>query len=285
MTRNLRVMVVAAEMDPFTADGPAAGNKGPAQTAGRIAEHIAGLGTRVSIIMPRYRRPQIDALPLENILPELWVPLGRDKVKASVFRAPRGNGEIFFIDNPKYFLRDRIFGTGPGDYLDNDERFAFFSRAAVEVLLKTRQTVDVIHCHSWPAALVPLFLRTHYAGKALFRGMVSVLSIHDPTDQGRFPAESLAFTGLNWDYFTPDQLALNGKFNFLKAGMLFADALAGAGEIGDEPGLAEVLAQRRGDYVKIPAGVDSAGWADAARQYLRLFQTELEEKKGGRHGR
>jgi starch synthase len=286
--RPRRVLIVSAEIGPFTSGKASATIRG-------LADQLAGQGARVSVILPRYRRPEIDSLPLEPVLPELWVPLGGDKVKAAVFRAPLGGGEAFFIDNPKYFLRDRVFGTEHGDYLDNDERFAFFSRAVLEFILKAKLDYDVLHCHNWPTALVPLFLGTHYAGKSRFRRTASVLSLQGLSAQGQFPPESLAFTGLNWDYFTPDQLALNGKFSFLKAGMMFADALAGtaegcrgpagAGSGADGGGLAEILARRGDSCVTISPGADAASGAEAARQYLRLYEKALETKKGGPHGR
>ena len=272
------VLLVAAEMAPFTSGGAS-------ETVRATAERLAESGARVSVILPRYRRPEIEALPLEPAGPGFGVPLGGDKVKARVYQAALKDLPAFFIDHPKYFLRERVFGTEHGDYLDNDERFAFFSRAVVEFLLKARLDFDILHCHGWPTALVPLFLGTHYAGKLRFRRTATVLSILDMSAQGKFPPESLAFTGLNWSYFTPERLALNGRFSYLKAGLMFADALAvppardGAGSDPDGDGVAEILARREDSCVTISAG------ADAGRQYLRLYETALKRKKGGPHGR
>jgi starch synthase len=284
--QSLRVLFVTAELAPFTSsDGAPAGPLfplNPADNASLTAAGVAGQGARVSVIMPRYRRPEIDALPLEPVLPKLLVPLGEEKAKAAVFRIPVENGEVFFIDNPKFFLRERIFGTEHGDYLDNDERFAFFSRAVVEFILKAKLEFDIIHCRNWPTALVPLFLGTHYARNSRFRRTATVLSLEDMAAQGQFPAESLAFTGLNWDYFTPDQLALNGKFNYLKAGMIFADILVAAGDQAGDPGLAEILTRRGDSCVTISPGADGP---ESARQYLRLYGQALAAKKGGPRGR
>jgi starch synthase len=265
---------------PFT-------NGGASETVRLTADRLAGLGARVSVVLPRYRRPEIEALPLEPAGPGFWVPLGEDKVKATAYGyKPDLNGiQTFFIDHPKYFLRDCVFGTEHGDYLDNDERFAFFSRAVVEFILKSRLDFDILHCHDWPTALVPLFLGTHYAGTLRFRRTATVLSVLEPAAPGNFPPESLAFTGLNWSYFTPDRLALNGKFSYLKAGLMFADALAappageGAEAGPDGDGVAEILARRGDSCATISPG------ADAARQYLRLYETALKTKKGGPHGR
>ena len=274
------VLLVAAEMAPFTVGGAS-------ETVRGTAERLAGLGARVSVILPRYRRPKIESLPLEPAGPAFGVPVGEDKVKATAYSdKPDRNGiRAYFIDHPKYFLRDCVFGTEHGDYLDNDERFAFFSRAVVEFILKNRLDFDILHCHGWPTALVPLFLGTHYAGKMRFRRTATVLSVLDMSAQGKFPPESLAFTGLNWNYFTPERLALNGRFSYLKSGLMFADALAAppagedAGTDPDGDGVAEILARRADSCVTIKAG------ASAARQYLRLYEAALQAKKGGLHGR
>ncbi len=275
-----RVLLVAAEMAPFT-------NGGASESVRRTADRLVELGARVSVVLPRYRRPEIEALPLEPAGPAFWVPLGEEKVKATAYRSkPDLNGiESFFIAHPKYFLRDCVFGTEHGDYLDNDERFAFFSRAVVEFILMSRLDFDILHCHDWPTALVPLFLSTHYAGKLRFRRTATVLSVLEPAAPGNFPPESLAFTGLSWSYFTPDRLALNGKFSYLKAGLMFANALAAlpAGE-GTEPGpdddgMAEILARRGDSCATISPGAEAAG------QYLRLYETALKTRKGDPHGR
>jgi starch synthase len=272
-----RVLIVSAEMAPFTAGGAS-------KAVRALVERLSKRGALVSVALPRYRRPEIEALPLEPAAPGFWVPLGEDRAKATAYGAPLNGGRAYFIDHPKYFLRDCVFGTEHGDYLDNDERFAFFSRAVVEFLLKARLDFDILHCHGWPTALVPLFLGTHYARKQRFRRTATVLSAPDLSAQGSFPPESLAFTGLNWNYFTPERLALNGKFSYLKAGLLFADGLAAPPvreEDSAEPdgGIAEILARRGDSCVTISPG------ADSARRYLRLYETALQAKKGGPHGR
>lgn len=315
MKRKLRILFVSPEMAPFTPSIRPGSPTGLAESMRALASAVAAQGACVSMVLPRYRRPEIDALPLETVLPELWVPLGEDKVKAVVSRAMLPDGEVYFIDSPKYFLRDHVFGTEHGDYLDNDERFVFFNRAVLEFILKAKLAVDVIHCRNWPSALVPLFLRTHYAQRSHFKDTATVLSlpdsVHDPASQGRFPPESLAFTGLSWDFFTPGRLAHNGKFNFLKAGVLSADVLSGthpydhgraaqptasaagfpassaspALPLDSDSGFAEVLAGRRDTYFPLAPGPGRAAGADAAGEYLQLYEKALNIRKGGLHGR
>jgi starch synthase len=281
MSKRLRVLIVSPEFDPLAS---APGGLGAAVRS--AAQDAAGQGASVSIVLPRYRVPAIENLSLEPVFPEFFVPVGTDKVKAAAYKAVSGGLDVYLIDSAEYFLRDRLYGAAGAAYLDNDARFVFFARAAVELILKAKLAVDVIHCYDWPAALVPLFLRTHYAGRAALKDVATVLSVRIFDGQGRFPAESLAFTGLTWDYFTPDQLAQNGRFDFLKAGVVFSDALTGSawqgagGAAGTEArgatagnGWAETLA-RRAAAIVLPS-----------RPILEIYNQALANIKGGSHVR
>ncbi|MCX6561879.1 MAG: glycogen/starch synthase [Candidatus Aminicenantes bacterium] len=276
MKKKLRVLIVSPELAPL-----ATGTGGLGEMVRLAAEEAAAQGAAVSIALPRYRVPAIEALRLEPVLPEFYVPVGTERVKAAAYRAQSGGLEVYLIDSAEYFLRDRLYGAEGAAYLDNDARFVFFARAVVELILKAKLAVDVVHCHDWPAALVPLFLRTHYAGRALLKDTASVLSVPEFDGKGRFPAESLAFTGLTWDYFTPEQLAQNGRFDFLKAGVVFSDALTGpAWAVPGAP----------------PRGVDGNGWAEAlarraeavvppSRPLLEIYRQAIDNKKGVPHVR
>jgi len=287
MTHPLRVLIVSPEAAPFAVVGGLAG------AARDLAAALSRQGVAVSLVLPKYRRPEIESLALVPVLSKLSVPLGGDKVKASVLKAETDFGPVFFVDNPKYFCRHEIYGSANEEYLDNDERFTFFDRAVLEFVLKLKLPVDVIHCHDWPTALVPLFLRTHYARKSHFKDTATVLTVHNPALQGKFPPESLAWTGLNWDYFTSDQLALNGRFNFLKAGLIFSDALNVVREDWKKAllsgkagrGFEGILQRRSEDLSRIPNGSDETTWETAAKEHLELYAKAIVSKRGGQSGR
>ena len=214
----MRVIFISAEVAPFAKSGEMA------DVASALPKYLSYLGMEVSVFMPKYRRPEIESLPKEIVSSDLHVSLGDVKARARVYKSELGKYDIYFIDNPKYFLRENIYGTGRGEYLDNDERFIFFNRAVLEYLLKAKMFADIIHCNNWPTALIPVLLKTQYASQSQLSNVATVFTLHNISYQGEFPPESLAFTGLNWSYFSPSQLSLNGKFNFLKAGILFSDA-------------------------------------------------------------
>jgi len=283
---KLRVLYVSPEISPFAKSGELA------DVARALPKSLSGLGVEISLIMPKYRRPEIESLKLELVLPDLFVPLGNEKAKGNVYKTVVGRIPIYFVDNPKYFCRDMIYGSPKGEYLDNDERFTFFNRAVLEFLLKSRLPLDIIHCNDWPTALIPVFLRTHYAQKNYFKEVATVFSLHNIAFQGKFPPESLALTGLNWDYFTPEQLALNGRFNFLKAGLIFSDVINTVSQTYREELLAadsgkdlEAILSRRKEVVAVIGnGRDEGSWELAAKEYIHIYKKALELRRGGQSG-
>ena len=258
----MNVIYVSAEVSPFAKSGELA------DVASSLPKYLSLLGMDVSVFLPKYRLPAIESLTLDLVDADLSVPLGESKTRGRVFKLELGKNSIYFIDCAKYFWRDAIYGTGKGEYLDNDERFVFFNRAVTEYLLKTSMPVDVIHCNNWPAALIPLFLGTHYAKKAHFKNVGTVLTLHNVSYQGDFPPETLALTGLNWDYLNTHQLSMNGKFNFLKTGILYSDVLNTVSAtykreiMTPEYGFGlENLLKKRGDvFFSIRNGVDYEIW-------------------------
>ncbi len=270
MTENFRVAFVSAEALPYAKLGEMA------DVAYALPKHLSSLGMNVSLFMPKYRRPEIDSLPKELVCSNLPVPLGDRKIKAQVFKGEQGKYDIYFIDNPKYFWRDHIYGTGKGQYLDNDERFVFFCRAVIEFMLKADKGVDLIHCNNWPTALIPVFLKTNRLYKKRFKNTATVLTLHNIAYQGEFPPDSLLLTGLNWKYFTPKQFSLDGMFNFLKAGVFFSDVINTVSssyrrEILTRKhglGLEQLLNLRKEVFFSIRNGIDYEVWDPETDPYI-----------------
>src|SRR5207253_2243680 len=126
-----------------------------------------------------------------------------------------------------------LYGEGGQDYPDNAERFAFFCRAALEWLRAEPEPPDVLHVHEWQAALAPAFLRATAALYPELGRLRTVLTLHNLAFQGRFPADHWHVLNLDARYFVPEFLEFYGEINFLKAGMVFADALPRALEPWD----------------------------------------------------
>ena len=270
MTNELRVALVTPEAAPFARSGELA------EFCAALPGYLASLGMKVSLILPKYSTPQIASLDTIIVNPELAVPLNGERVKASVFKAEQRGYEIYLIDSPKYFLRENIYGPPTGNYLDNDERFVFFSRAALEFLRRDGPPVDVLHCHNWPTALIPVFLRSHYRDDPVLKSVATVLTLHNTAFQGEFPAESLALTELNWDFFDPQQISLNGKLNFLQVGAVYADLINTVSssyerELLSRKGkdeLGGILRKRRKFFTSVRNGIDREAWDPEKDPYI-----------------
>ncbi|MFP4081254.1 MAG: glycogen synthase [Candidatus Aminicenantes bacterium] len=275
MNQKLRVIYVSAEVSPFAKSGELA------DVASSLPKYLASLGMEVAVFMPKYRKPEIESLPKELVNQDVLVPMGEKKAKVRIYKSELGKYDLYLVDNPQYFWRENIYGTGKGEYLDNDERFIFFNRAVLEFLLKTKMPVDVIHCNNWPTALIPVFLKTNYAHKNHFKKVATVFTLHNIAYQGEFPAETLSLAGLNWNNLDHTQLSYNGKFNFLKTGLIYSDVLNTVSSSYRREsltkkycfGLKDVLENRRKIFFSIRNGVDYDIWNPETDPYIAANYT------------
>jgi len=175
---------------------------------------------------------------------------------------------FYFIDYPAYFDRDALYGTPLGDYRDNAERFALYSRAVLEGC-KVLGVPDVFHCHDWQSALVPILLRSVYAEDPALRDVATVFTIHNMGYQGLFPPDTLPLLMLPWDLFTIDKLEFYGRLNFLKGALVFSDFITTVSKKYSQEiqtaeygfGLEGVLKARAGTVTGILNGVDYNEWS------------------------
>ncbi len=211
--RAPRIAEIASEVAPWSKTG------GLADVAGSLPPALRRAGADVVVVTPRYRGVAVEATPLR-----VRVPLGDRLVEAAAGRGELPGGvPAWFVDAPEFFDRERLYGTAAADYPDNAARFAFFARAAIELLRQVGPAPDVFHVHDWQAGLVPALLKTRYAD--VFPRAKSVLTIHNLAYQGLFPAEEYPLTGLDPALFNWRQLEFHGKVSYLKAGVVFADAV------------------------------------------------------------
>ena len=133
----MKVAFLASEVIPFAKTG------GLADVAGALPKFLARLGADIRVFMPLYREGRIKNLPLEPVLAGAALDLGGRQVPFSVF-AHRADGvTVFFIDQPAYFDRDQLYSVDGKDYVDNCERFVFFSRAVLETIVDAGARVAV----------------------------------------------------------------------------------------------------------------------------------------------
>jgi starch synthase len=183
--------------------------------------------------------------------------------------------KFYFVDYPPYFDRDALYGTPAGDYPDNAERFALFSRAVLEAS-KVLGVPQVFHCHDWQSALVPVMLRTLYAEDPAFRDVGTVFTIHNMGYQGLFPPEILPLLLLPWDLFTISKMEFFGQVNFLKGALVFSDFITTVSRKYSQEiqtteygfGLEGVLRNRASTVTGILNGVDYDEWSPQTDKFI-----------------
>jgi starch synthase len=254
----MRILFVASEGLPFSKTG------GLADVVEALPKALVAQGHDVAVVLPRYRNTPIKSV----IIKSLTVPMGTSlRFPAIADGARHGGVQYFFVDDPDYFDRDQLYGVGGRDYPDNAERFAEFARTAVE-LAKQLWLPDVIHCHDWQSALVPVLLRTAYSADAQLSAIPVIFTIHNMGYHGLFPRDVLARIGLPDSLFRMDALEFFGHLNFLKGGLIFSDFLTTVSRKYSQEiqtaeyghGLDGVVRTRADHLVGILNGVDYSVW-------------------------
>jgi len=266
----MKVAFLASEVIPYAKTG------GLADVAGALPKFLARLGADVRVFMPLYREVRKKGLPLEPVLERASLRMGGRDLAYAVF-AHRAEGVThLFIDRPEYFDRDHLYGTTTGDYPDNGERFAFFSRAALETMKSLDFRPDIVHGHDWQAAAVFAYLKFVYADDAFFGGTSSLFTIHNLAYQGLFERSVLGAIDLPEALFNMNDLEFFGQVNALKAGILYATAVTTVSprysreiqtpEFGC--GLDGLLRSRAGVLHGILNGVDYRDWDPATDRLI-----------------
>jgi starch synthase len=181
---------------------------------------------------------------------------------------------FYFVEYPPYFDREALYGTPAGDYPDNAERFALFSRSVLEAS-KVTGVPQIFHCHDWQAALVPVLLRTLYLEDPAFHDVGTVFTIHNMGYQGLFPADTLPLLMLPWDLFTISKMEFFGQVNFLKGALAYSDYVTTVSRKYSQEiqtaeygfGLEGVLRDRAATVTGILNGVDYDEWSPQADKF------------------
>ncbi|MCU0521655.1 MAG: glycogen synthase GlgA [Anaerolineae bacterium] len=264
MARQLRIAMVASECVPFAKTG------GLADVVGALPDALSALGHEVRVVVPKYGSIDPAKHHLQPHLRQMCVWMGNAEEWCSVDRARTSGGvPVYFIESDKYFARKGLYHDDAfNDYGDNPRRFAFLTRAALQLCRDTQFSPDIVHCHDWQSALAPAYLKVWHWNDAILGKAASVLTIHNIGYQGVYPAHHYDYIGLQWSNFTPRKFEDHGNINFLKGGIAYADLVTTVSPTyADETrtpelgyGLAPYLNDRGDDYIGILNGVDTAAW-------------------------
>jgi starch synthase len=257
----------------------------PVVKAGGLGDVVYGLsrelrmrGNAVEIILPKYDCMRYDHIwGLHDAYCDLWVPWYGGKIHCSVLCGWVYGQLCFFIEphsEDDFFNRGCYYGCE-----DDNLRFAFFSKAALEFLQQSNKRPDVIHCHDWQTGLVPVMLYDLY--KYEMGNQRVCYTIHNFKHQGMAGVDLLWATGLNNEsyYFQYDRLQDNFNpfaLNFMKGGIVYSNFVttvsphhaweAHFGEFGY--GLGHTLHVHETKFRGVLNGIDYEVWNPASDRYI-----------------
>ena len=249
------VLLAAAECAPLAKTG------GLADVVGTLPKSLAALGFDARVITPYHRVIKEKYAAQVTHLTDFYIDLGWRHQYVGIERLLLDGIVIYLVDNEFYF-GDRIYLGGEAE----GEQYAFFARAILEALPRLDFTPEVLHCNDWHTAVLPMLMKTQYAGRMQSR-MQTLLTIHNIAYQGKFSFEFVQdLLGIDARYYTPEFMELNGCANLLKAGCVFADHIntvspSYAGEIRTAAygeGLEGILNARQHQLSGILNGIDTA---------------------------
>ena len=203
----MKVLYVASEALPFAASG------GLADVAGSLPKALRQrlIGCRVA--MPLYDEIPQELKDIMQFVGSISVPVAWRRQYCGIFEA-KYNGVIYYLlDNQYYFKRRGMYG-----HYDDAERFAFFSRAVLEMLPMIDFRPDIIHANDWQAALVPVYYSLFYGKEEWYQGIKTVFTIHNIQYQGKYGMEILEDV-LGIPYSDASLLEYSGTVNLMKGGI------------------------------------------------------------------
>ncbi len=249
----------------------------PAAKAGGLGDAVSGLsrelelrGNAVEIVLPKYAGLQYsDIWGLQPAYPDLWVPWYSEAVRCTVWFGYANGRKCFFIEPhsaANFFGRDRLYG-----YADDAERFAFFSKAAIEFMLRADKRPDIIHCHDWQTGLVPVMLYEQYGN--VMPDQRVCYTIHNFRHQGTSDERVLWATqlGRREHFMDADRLGDDFRFrglNPMKGGIVYSNFVttvspshADEALYGDaSSGLGRTLKEYQDKFRGVLNGVDYDVW-------------------------
>ncbi len=216
LKKNLKLLLVASEMTPYAKTG------GLADVVGSLPKALSRLGNMdVCAVIPKYKTIDDAKYDLKERPGTIRFGMGGRTHEIKLKYAEFDEGwKAYFIDNDDYFGRDNLYG-----YHDEAQRFAFFSRAVLEMAKALDFKTDVIHCNVWHTGLVPTYLKTFYNADPFFKDSATIFTVHNLAYQGLFPKDILPTLDIGWEEFTPDKLEFWDEISFIKAGLVYSDVI------------------------------------------------------------
>lgn len=226
----MNILFITSEFDPLTNIG------GLGEVTSSLSKELQGLGCNVKIVLPYYKAVKSNLQNLKikpkSINKTITTCIDWLAVSAKVKEVEVNGITCYLIDNKDYFDRNYIYSAYGYELGDDDLRFGFFSLCALQLAKSLNFQPNIIHCHDWQTAFVPLFLkyRKHLKDDPFYKSSKVLFTIHNLYYQGEFREELLETFGLPDYLFTNQNIELKGKVNLLKAAILFSDQITTVSE-------------------------------------------------------
>ena len=209
-----RVLFVASECVPFVKTG------GLADVVGSLPKYLDKEQFDVRVMLPKYMMIPDHFKQNMQYKTHFYMELNWRSQYVGVLESVVDGITFYFIDNEFYFSGMKPYGN----IYEDIEKFTFFSRACLSALPVIDFRPDIIHCHDWQTGLVPVYLHDSFQGGEFFRGIKTIMTIHNLKFQGVWDKKTIKnITGLGDYYFAPDKLEAYGDANYLKGGIVYAD--------------------------------------------------------------
>ena len=267
MPKALKIAFIASECVPFAKTG------GLADVVGALPGSLRKLGHEVIVILPYYRSIDRDKYDIKPVLSSMGVWMGDSEEWCSVHGTINDDGvNIYFVEFDQFFNREGLYhDKNFNDYLDNPRRFAFLSRAGLQLCKDIKFKPDVVHVHDWQTSLASAYLKIWHWNDEILGNAASLLTIHNIGYQGKYPAKDYRYTGLQMNNFKSNKFEDHGAMNYLKGGIYYADMVNTVSpgyaretrtpELGY--GMAMYLNDKGDRYTGILNGVDYTEWNPA----------------------
>ncbi len=209
----MKVLYASSEALPFIASG------GLADVAGSLPQALRKRLVGCRVVMPLYDNIKQELKDTMKFITNISVPVAWRRQYCGIFEAKAGGVIYYLLDNQYYFKRDSLYG-----FYDDAERFAFFSRAILEILPHIDFKPDIIHCNDWQTALTPVYYSTMYAQRPGYENIKTVFTIHNIQYQGVY-GEELLDNVVGVDHAHKNLLEYDGTVNLMKGAIESANAI------------------------------------------------------------
>jgi len=261
MTDNLNILFISSEVAPYAKSG------GLADVSGALPKYLKAKGANVKVILPLYSKINREKYHIEPLFKGSCVKMGNCEEFYSVHHTDYPTGvDVYFIEFNKYFDRAGYYNDAGGEYKDNAFRYAFLSRASLQLAKDLNFKPDIVHVQDWQTCFVPYYLKT--MNDDFFKNTKSVLTIHNIGYQGIFEPDVLEYAGISPYDFNSDAFEGFGKTNLIKGGIRYADKINTVsptyareimGPVGSN-GMDRYLNARYNDVSGIINGIDLDAW-------------------------